>query len=176
MVTHEYKYQGSDGVDDDERMYQCFLYMRDPDNPNDLDCNHYALPLPISPVISTETMKVIRVDILPTGLESATDVIKPFQLRPPNEYVPEYQKLRRDLKPLNIVQPEGASFTVTEGEGISTLEWQKWHMRIGFNQREGMVLHDVSSRSLTHNPRAKIYHNRCGTIIGRYSIEYHSRI
>jgi primary-amine oxidase len=102
-------------------------------------------------------MKVIRVDILPTGLESSTDVIKPLQLHPPNEYVPEYQKLRKDLKPLNIVQPEGASFKVTEGQGLSTLEWQKWYMRIGFNQREGMVLFDVSSRFSFHIFATKIY-------------------
>ena len=121
--------------------------MRDPKNPNELDCNHYALPLPISPVISTETMKVIRVDIMPTGLERSTNVIKPFKPRTANEYIPEYQELRQDLKPLNIIQPDGASFKVTEGEGINTVEWQKWHMRIGFNQREGMVLFDVSSSS-----------------------------
>jgi len=51
--------------------------------------------------------------------------------------------LRTDLKPLNIVQPEGTSFTVTEDNGTSTLEWQKWYMRVGFHHREGMVLHDV---------------------------------
>jgi len=153
---------GSDGIDDNERMYQCFLYMRDPNNPNELDCNHYAFPLPVSPVVSTETMKVIRVDIMPTGLESKTDIIKPYQPRIRNEYIPEYQKLRKDLKPLNIVQPEGASFTITESEGINTLEWQKWYMRIGFNRREGMVLFDVCPRSIV--VRLRLNSNVLGTI------------
>jgi primary-amine oxidase len=80
---------------------------------------------------------------MPTGLEKSTNIIKPYKPRPPNEYIHEYQRLRTDLKPLNIVQPEGVSFKVTEREGLSTLKWQKWHMHVGFNQREGMVLYDV---------------------------------
>ena len=46
---------------------------------------------------------------------------------------------RTDLKPLNIVQPEGPSFTV---EG-NLIKWQKWHIRVSFNAREGLVLHNV---------------------------------
>jgi primary-amine oxidase len=137
-------------VDDDERMYQVFLYMRDPANPSDPDSCHYAFPLPISPVISTETMKVMRVDIMPTGADNTIKPITKWQPVPPNEYISEYQQLRTDVKPLHVVQPEGASFTVIE-EGTSTvLEWQKWKMRVGFNHREGMVLHDVryDNRSL----------------------------
>lgn len=134
---------GSDGVNDDDRMYQCFLYLRDPMNSSEADSNHYALPLPISPVISTESMKVIRIDILPTGADNTVKEIEPYQIRPPNEYIPEHQKLRTDLKPLNVIQPEGASFKVTQEGTSSVLAWQKWHFRVGFNQREGMVLHDV---------------------------------
>jgi primary-amine oxidase len=126
-------------------MYQCFLYLRDPMNSSEADSNHYALPLPISPVISTESMKVIRIDILPTGADNTVKEIEPYQIRPPNEYIPEHQKLRTDLKPLNVIQPEGASFKVTQEGTSSVLAWQKWHFRVGFNQREGMVLHDVSS-------------------------------
>lgn len=38
---------GSDGVGDDDRLLQAFLYMRDPANPGEVDSNHYAFPLPI---------------------------------------------------------------------------------------------------------------------------------
>ncbi|TID22218.1 TynA Cu2+-containing amine oxidase [Venturia nashicola] len=141
---------GSDGVNDDERMYQCFLYMRDPANPSNPDGCHYSFPLAISPVISSETMKVLRVDIMPTGADNTIKPTTKWQPVPANEYVSECQQLRTDVKPLHVVQPEGASFTVTE-EGTSTvLEWQKWKMRVGFNHREGMVLHDVryENRSL----------------------------
>ena len=35
---------------------------------------------------------------------------------------------RKDLKPLEITQPEGAIFEV-DGHGVA---WQKWRLRIGF--------------------------------------------
>ena len=117
--------------------------MRHPSNPDEADTNHYALPLPISPVVSTETHKVVRVDILPTGKDNTVHELKPWKIHPANEYVSEYQKLRTDLKPLQVVQPEGASFSVTPQGTSNIIEWQKWQFRVGFNQREGMVLYDV---------------------------------
>ncbi|TIA57557.1 hypothetical protein D6C77_06083 [Aureobasidium pullulans] len=134
---------GSDGVGDDERMYQCFLYMRDPKNTDELDSNHYAFPLAISPVLSADQRKVIRIDIMPTGKDNTIKPTQPWKPVHANEYIPEAQDLRTDLKPLQVVQPEGASFSVAQ-EGTSyTMEWQKWSFRVGFNQREGMVLYNV---------------------------------
>ncbi len=131
-------------------MYQCFLYMRDPHDQSNLDSNHYAFPLTISPVVDTVEMKVIRIDLLPTGIDHSTKEPKPFRIPPASEYDPGHQQLRSDLKPLNVVQPEGASFKVTQvGETGRILEWQKWFVRIGFNQREGMVLYDVCPSWLT---------------------------
>lgn len=49
------------------------------------------------------------------------------------------QEWRADLKTINITQPEGPSFTI-EGNLVT---WQKWRLRIGFNGREGLVLHNV---------------------------------
>ncbi|KAI0077943.1 hypothetical protein K474DRAFT_1660954 [Panus rudis PR-1116 ss-1] len=49
-------------------------------------------------------------------------------------------KIRDDLKPLHVVQPEGVSFKMNGHE----LEWQKWKMHIGFNHREGIVLSTVT--------------------------------
>lgn len=49
---------------------------------------------------------------------------------------------RTDLKPLEIVQPEGPSFSV-DGRLV---EWQNWRFRVGFDQREGLVLHQLSFR------------------------------
>ncbi|KAI9906212.1 hypothetical protein PsorP6_004579 [Peronosclerospora sorghi] len=48
--------------------------------------------------------------------------------------------MRTDMKPLLITQPEGASFTITN----HVLQWQNWEIRIGFNGREGLTLHDIS--------------------------------
>lgn len=117
--------------------------MRDPSNPSEVDSNHYAFPLSISPVVSADTRTVIRIDHMPTGKDLAISGPQPLPRRPANEYIPEAQKLRTDLKPLNVIQPEGASFTVTRQGTSNILEWQKWSFRVGFNQREGMVLYNV---------------------------------
>ncbi|KAI5793727.1 copper amine oxidase [Peziza echinospora] len=142
---------GSDGIDDLRRQFQCFLYARPANEP---DSCHYAFPLPISPVIDGETKTVTRIDLLPTGNDFTVPTeVKPWKPQTTNEYLPEYNKLRTDLKPLQVVQPKGASFTITSPDHSGTgkiLEWQKWRFRIGFNSREGMVLYDVSydNRSL----------------------------
>lgn len=47
--------------------------------------------------------------------------------------------VRQDLLPINVVQPEGVSFKM-DGE---LLTWHEWELRIGFNAREGLTLHDI---------------------------------
>ncbi|KAF8461011.1 copper amine oxidase [Kalaharituber pfeilii] len=142
---------GSDGDKDTRRQFQCFFYARPANEP---DSCHYALPLAISPVIDIHTKKVTRIDALPTGVDFTTaPETQPWKPQPTNEYLPEYQNLRTDLKPLQVVQPKGASFTVTSDDASGTgkiMNWQKWRFRIGFNSREGMVLYDVTydNRSL----------------------------
>ncbi|KAI9727346.1 MAG: hypothetical protein M1828_006966 [Chrysothrix sp. TS-e1954] len=134
---------GSDGVNDDERMYQCYLFLRSSSNMSQVDSNHYAHPLSVSPVVSSASMKVIRIDQLPTGSDEKTTEPRPHKPQRDNEYLPESQTLREDLKPLQVIQPEGASFTVAQQGQSSVINWQKWSFRINFNQREGMVLHNV---------------------------------
>ena len=46
---------------------------------------------------------------------------------------------RQDLKPLEIVQAEGPSFSL-DGRLLS---WQKWRMRVSLHPREGLVLHQI---------------------------------
>ena len=129
---------------DDKRVMQCFLYMRDPQNSSEPDSCHYAFPLPISPVVDPSTLELIRIDILATGLDEKVKPLAPWQAVKANEYIPEAQTLRTDLKPLRVVQPEGASFTVENFSELGRLvRWQKWDFKVGFNQREGMVLYDV---------------------------------
>lgn len=72
--------------------------------------------------------------------------------RPPEtmgEYVPKHIPdrirstwQREPLKPLDITQPEGPSFTLTG----NLLQWQNWSLRVGFNHREGMTLHTLRYR------------------------------
>jgi primary-amine oxidase len=138
---------GSDGLTDQKRQFQCFLYLQSPHGEKNPDSNHYAFPLSISPVVDVETMQVVRIDHLPTGTDFTPTPPKPYKVPPPSEYTPEHQTLRTDLKPLHVVQPEGASFVVTEemkDSGAAVIEWQKWKLQTGFNHREGMVLYNVA--------------------------------
>ncbi len=60
--------------------------------------------------------------------------------------------VRTDMQPLQIVQPQGPSFSVTD----HVLKWQNWSVRLGFNGREGLTLHEISfadqgrERSIIH--------------------------
>ena len=46
-------------------------------------------------------------------------------------------------KPLHVVQPDGPNFVVSDDRG-RVVTWDKWSMRLGFNYREGLVIHDVA--------------------------------
>ena len=65
---------------------------------------------------------------------------------PPNvmgEYLPEALPMPlREVTPLEISQPDGVGFTL-DGHLLS---WQNWQLRLGFNHREGLVLHQVGFR------------------------------
>lgn len=74
-----------------------------------------------------------------------TKVIDEIELPLPTERgqwdaEPHAMPPRTDLKPIEITQPEGASFTV-EGNQIS---WADWKFRFGFDVREGLTLHQLS--------------------------------
>ena len=61
-----------------------------------------------------------------------------FMFDPNNR--PAFTEFRDDVKPIEITQPDGPSFTV-DGWHVT---WQKWSLRIGFNPREGITLHEVT--------------------------------
>ncbi|KAL6882917.1 copper amine oxidase [Trichoderma longibrachiatum] len=131
------------------RYMQGLVFAKDTRSGNE-DSNHYGYPIPIVPVMDWHTKKLIRVERIATGgiddeLEAkvrSEEPVKLFENHKGCEYVPELldMPLRTDLKPINIIQPEGASFTIQE-DGL--IEWQKWRFRLGFTPREGAVLHDV---------------------------------
>jgi primary-amine oxidase len=95
--------------------------------------NPYANPLSgLTFVVDMNTMELLEIEEVPVGDRPTTM----------GEYVPELvpgQEPRRDLKPLAIAQPDGVSFQV---EG-NALQWQGWSMRLGFNPREGLVIHTL---------------------------------
>jgi primary-amine oxidase len=93
--------------------------------------NGYARPIEgIRPVVDLNAMKVIRVEDYgswPLPPQAGTYAAS----RVPNQ--------RTDIKPLEITQPEGPSFTV-DGNVVT---WQNWSFVVGFNAREGLTLHHL---------------------------------
>ena len=82
------------------------------------------------------------------------------------EYLPRLIPMPlREVTPLEISQPAGVGFTL-EGRLLS---WQDWQLRIGFNHREGLVLHQVAFRdgerwrSVAHRFRSPRWWCRTGT-------------
>ncbi len=84
------------------------------------------------------------------------DTIVPIPMKQRNYDREVQQNTRTDLKPLNIVQPEGPSFTV-DGYAVA---WQNWSFRLGFTPREGLVLHQLAYND----------HGRTRPIIHRASV------
>ncbi len=93
--------------------------------------NGYAKPIEgLRPVVDLNQMKVIRVE------EYGHWPLPPGQANYAADRVPVK---RTDIKPLEIVQPEGPSFEV---DGYQ-VRWQKWNFVIGFNAREGLTLNHL---------------------------------
>ncbi len=84
---------------------------------------------PIEGVVATVDMNAMTViDVTDTG-------IKPVN----TTFSGSSDTTRSGLKPLNVVQPNGPSFKL-KGNAV---EWMGWQFRVGFNPREGLVLHEI---------------------------------
>jgi primary-amine oxidase len=121
------------------RLVQTFLYHRQ--YGEGLEDNHYAHPIDVVPVVDLNARKVVTIDGIdrtPPKLPTAS-VQYHRKLLSTNSYLQSSWRQER-LTALDVVQPEGPSFNVTG----NLVEWQKWSFRVGFNYREGLVLHDVS--------------------------------
>ena len=66
--------------------------------------------------------------------------VVPLPPRPANWARSFVTRSRTDLKPLDVSQSQGPSFSVTG----HLVRWQKWAFCVGFNPREGLVLFTVS--------------------------------
>ncbi|TVZ04576.1 primary-amine oxidase [Trebonia kvetii] len=86
-------------------------------------------------------MRVIDVEdhgVVPLPPQAGNYSAKYDMFSPDNR--PAFTGLRDDVKNIVITQPDGPSFTV-DGYAVA---WQKWAFRVGFNPREGLVLHTIS--------------------------------
>ncbi|MBW8797220.1 MAG: primary-amine oxidase [Streptomyces sp.] len=53
---------------------------------------------------------------------------------------PHSSSQRTTLRPIEITQPEGPSFSIED----DVLIWENWKLRLGFDAREGLTLHQIS--------------------------------
>ena len=94
--------------------------------------NGYARPIEgVMATVDVDEMAVIHLEdigVWPMATEGA------------NYDAAAVGQFRSDLKPVEISQPEGTSFTVD----ANRIEWQRWSLRVLMDDTEGLVLHDVS--------------------------------
>ncbi len=89
----------------------------------------------LHPVVDLNTMTLLELE---DSLDNAVDAANVM-----GEYLPRLIPTPlRSVKPLEVSQPLGVDFTL-EGR---LLRWQGWELRLGFNYREGLVLHQVGFR------------------------------
>ncbi|KAI9146857.1 Copper amine oxidase [Paramyrothecium foliicola] len=131
---------GTDDANERRRLFQCYMYIALNDDPQ---ANHYSLPLPLAPIFDAHSLELVDLQRLPMGADDKLDdEAQPWEPADPVEYsagVLGEDYFRKDLKPLQVSQPEGPSFRVS-GRRV---EWQKWSFQLGWTLREGPVLHDV---------------------------------
>jgi primary-amine oxidase len=100
--------------------------------------NPYARHLSgLHPVVDLNTMELLELEDSYDGGQG------PERTGPEvmGEYLPDLLPMRlRTVAPLHITQPDGVGFTL---DG-TLLSWQAWQLRLGFNHREGLVLHQVT--------------------------------
>jgi len=120
---------GTFGVSHEEnrRIFRCLAYLRD--SPED---NGYARPIEgLMAYVDGARGEVL--EVVDTG-------VVPLAPQLGSYYPEDNGPMRTDLRPLEIIQPEGPSFSV---EG-NLVRWQKWSMRVGMDPLEGLVLHTIA--------------------------------
>ncbi|MGO9471296.1 MAG: primary-amine oxidase [Isosphaeraceae bacterium] len=120
-------YGNEPAADRGKRLTRALSWVRS--EPND---NGYARPIEgVVVVVDLNRKEVVRVE---------DHGVVPLPPKAGNWARPYVPPARPGLKPLDVSQPDGPSFAVTGRE----VHWQKWSFRVGFNPREGLVLHTVA--------------------------------
>jgi primary-amine oxidase len=84
---------------------------------------------PIEGVVATVDMNRLKVvSVIDSGVKPVNKTI-----------TGNAASTRGGLKRLDVKQPDGPSFKV-DGNAVT---WQKWHFRVGYAMREGLVLHQI---------------------------------
>jgi len=116
-------------LDRDRRLAHAMSWIRTSE-----EDNGYARPLDGLHVwVDLDEMEVVKV------LDRGTKIDNVIEELDDAKYREEDRELRTDLKPYNVDQPDGPSWEI-DGRKI---EWQNWHIRVGWSQREGLVLYNI---------------------------------
>ena len=115
-----------DAAEDGTRLTRVVSYLR-----HDATDNGYAHPIEgLIAVIDLSARRVVEV---------VDHGVVPIPAECSNYDIDRAGPARTSLRPLEIVQPEGPSFTV---EG-NLLSWENWRLRVSMDPIEGLVLHQV---------------------------------
>lgn len=118
-------------IDRSRRLAHGLTYVRP--SPEDGD-EGYAKPVTgLHAYVDLDAMEVV--DVVDHGPPDEDNPLPPGDLN----YREGDVEFREDLTPYDVVQPEGPSWEI-DGHKV---EWQNWHFRVGWTQREGLVLHNV---------------------------------
>ncbi len=100
------------------------------ENPND---NPYARPIDgLMVYVDHDLNEVVHIEDIG---------VWPIPAEIHNFDVESVGALRTDLKPIEVHQPEGVSFTVVDGNEV---RWQNWRFRVLLDPTSGLVIRDVS--------------------------------
>jgi primary-amine oxidase len=95
--------------------------------------NLYAHPIEgLNGVVDVKTCTLIRID------DHSNDI--PIPTGEVNYKARFRDTFRAPMKPLDVVQPDGPSFTLDGHEQ----SWDRWSVLVGFNAREGIALHQIA--------------------------------
>ena len=132
-------------AEEGRRIARCTSFLRD--GPGD---NGYARPIE-GVIVHVDLGRGEVIEVIDHALLTGTDPI-PVPVAGARYGAADVGPLRTDLRPIEITQPDGPSFTV---DG-NLLRWQRWSLRIGWDPYEGLVLHQVGyedggrTRSILH--------------------------
>lgn len=94
--------------------------------------NQYAHPIEgLNPVVDIKNGRVLRIE---------DHGETPIPRTPANYSQGAYGTPRNDLKPIDVQQPQGVSFSIDN----RCIKWHDWNIHVGFNAREGLTLHNIS--------------------------------
>ncbi|TPX43129.1 primary-amine oxidase [Synchytrium endobioticum] len=116
-----------------KRVMQVFFYGKVDD---DDDCQ-YAHPIPVAAVVNVANFEVL--ELCGFGEKEDSSPVPLDKINYAEKFADEWGGFRKDMNPIEITQPKGASFQL-DGYG---LKWYNYTFRIGYGHREGIILQDI---------------------------------